>query len=171
MGRSRMAGFAPDLVGRARRTEPIHEVDKKRGLRSILFACNMNAVRSPMAAAIARHLADDDVRVESAGVKAGEVNGFAIAALAERDIDISAHEPKTFADLEETDFDLIVTMTPEAQHNAMELTRAHAAIVEFWPTIDPTVAEGRGSREQVMDVYRELRDQLWARIEDRLKDG
>lgn len=165
-----MAGFEPGLIGKARLTEPLSGTQE--GLpRRVLFACNMNAVRSPMAAAMLRKLTGGQVDVQSAGVHAGQLNGFAVAVMAEKGVDISAHEPQTFGDLEEDDFDLIITMTPEAHHNALELTRNNPkAIVEFWPTTDPTVAEGRGSREQVLEVYRALRDELWARIKQRLQD-
>jgi protein-tyrosine-phosphatase len=83
-------------------------------------------------------------------------------------IDIKAHRPLTFEeldDLEGLNFDLIVTLSPEAHHKALELTRTLAADVEYWPTADPTAVEG--SREQRMSAYREVRDQLLARIRAR----
>ena len=136
---------------------------------SLLFACNLNAVRSPMAEAIAKHLAGDRVYVDSVGVRAGELDGFAIAVMAEIDIDLSRHNPKSFDDLEDSSFDLIVSLTPEAQHKAVEMTRTMACEVEYWPTFDPTITQG--SRERILDSYREVRDGLLQRIRARLLDA
>ena len=135
---------------------------------AVLFACGMNCVRSPMAAALYRHLYGKSSYVASAGVKKGELDPFAVAAMDEMGLDISRHRPMTFAELDEWEglnFDLIVTLSPEAHHKALELTRTLAAEVEYWPTPDPTVAEG--SREQRLDAYRTVRDQLLARIKQR----
>ncbi|ADZ71524.1 low molecular weight phosphatase family protein [Polymorphum gilvum] len=133
---------------------------------AVLFACGMNAVRSPMAAAITRHLFANRIYVRSAGVRQGERDPFVDAVMAEIGMDTSAHQPKTFEDLDESGFDLIITLAPEAHHRALELTRTEAVEVEYWPTIDPTVATG--SREQILNAYRQVRDQLMARIKKRL---
>ena len=134
--------------------------------RAVLFACGQNSVRSPMAAALARQAFGNAFVVASAGVRKGELDGFAIAAMIEIGIDIASHEPMTFEELEDLedglDFDLIVTLAPEAHHKALELTHRIPAAVEYWPTPDPTVIEGH--REQRLDAYREMRDQLMARI-------
>jgi protein-tyrosine-phosphatase len=133
--------------------------------QSVLFACGLNAVRSPMAANLFRHLIGPAVYVASAGVRKGELDPFAVAVMEEIGIDIGKHRPVTFEELEDWEglnFDLIVTLAPEAHHKALELTRTLAAEVEYWPTSDPTVAEG--SREQRLEVYREVRDQLMNRI-------
>ncbi|AXS39692.1 low molecular weight phosphatase family protein [Breoghania sp. L-A4] len=132
----------------------------------MLFVCGMNAVRSPMAATIARHLFPRQIYVESAGVRKGERDPFVAAAIEEIGLDISAHEPHTLKELEDTNFDLVITLAPEAHHMALELTRTQALDVEYWPTPDPTLATG--SREQIMDAYRAVRDQLMARIKQRL---
>ena len=105
---------------------------------AVLFACTMNAVRSPMAAAILRHLVGRRVYVESAGVRAGGPDAFAVAVMDEIGIDISQHTPRTLRDLHDTSFDLIVTLSPEAHHQALELTRTMAVDVEYWPTFDAT---------------------------------
>jgi protein-tyrosine-phosphatase len=106
--------------------------------------------------------------VASAGVRKGELDVFAAAVMDESGIDIKAHRPMTFEeldDLEGLNFDLIVTLSPEAHHKALELTRTLAADVEYWPTADPTAIEG--SREQRMNAYRDVRDQLLQRIRTR----
>jgi protein-tyrosine-phosphatase len=128
----------------------------------------MNAVRSPMAAALFQQLFGKTVYVGSAGVRKGEPNPFAATVMAEIGIDIARHKPVTFEELDELEglnFDLIVTLSPPAHHKALELTRTIATEVEYWPTVDPTAAEG--NREQRLAAYREVRDQLMARIRER----
>lgn len=134
---------------------------------SVLFACTMNAVRSPMAAAILRHLAGHRLYVESAGVREGEADPFVRAVMDEIGIDLSSHTPRTLADLHDTSFDLIVTLSPEAHHQALELTRTMAVEVEYWPTFDATLMVGFGNREQTLESYRAVRDRLFQRIKAR----
>jgi protein-tyrosine-phosphatase len=136
--------------------------------QAVLFACGMNSVRSPMAAALLKQMLGTSLYVGSAGVRKGERDAFAAAAMEEVGIDIGAHRPLTFEeldDLEGLNFDLIVTLSPEAHHKALELTRTLAADVEYWPTADPTAVEG--SREQRLNAYRDVRDQLLRRIRER----
>ena len=128
----------------------------------------MNAVRSPMAAGLLRQMFGTNVYVGSAGVQKGDLDPFAVAAMEEVGIDISRHKPITFEeldDLEGLNFDLIVTLSPPAHHRALELTRTVPAEVEYWPMVDPTGVEG--NREQRLQAYREVRDQLTARIRER----
>jgi protein-tyrosine-phosphatase len=137
-------------------------------LQAVLFACGLNSVRSPMAAALFRHMFGRTTYVGSAGVRRGELDPFAVAAMDEIGLDIAKHRPMTFEELEDWEglnFDLIVTLAPEAHHKAIELTRTVAAEVEYWPTPDPTIQEG--NREQRLDAYRAVRDQLLRRIKDR----
>ena len=142
--------------------------DRHRDLPgAVLFVCTMNSVRSPMAAAILRHLAGSRIYVESAGVKAGGHDPFATAVMDEIGIDIAGHRPGTLAELHDTSFDLIVTLSPEAHHQALELTRTMAVDVEYWPTFDATMMIGHASREHVLDAYRGVRDQLFRRIKRR----
>ncbi|MEN3977120.1 arsenate reductase ArsC [Emcibacter sp. SYSU 3D8] len=136
---------------------------------SVLFACNLNAVRSPMALGLARYLFGKKIFFDSAGVRAGEMDPFVIAVMDEIGIDLEKHKPKSFDDLEDSSFDLVITLTPEAQHNAMELTRTMACDVEYWPTMDPTLMSG--SREQILDAYRDVRDTLMQRIKERFSTG
>jgi protein-tyrosine-phosphatase len=118
-----------------------------------------------MAEAILKHLLGHRIYVDSAGVRAREVDGFAIAAMQEIGIDIDRHRSKTFDDLEDTSFDLVITLSPEAQHSAVEMTRTMACEVEFWNTLDPSIVDG--TREMRMDAYRQVRDQLLERIKAR----
>jgi protein-tyrosine-phosphatase len=135
---------------------------------AVLFACGLNSVRSPMAAGLFSQMFGRTVYVGSAGVRKGELDPFAVAVMAEIGVDISRHKPHTFEeldDLEGLNFDLIVSLSPEAHHRSLELTRTNAVDVEYWPTVDPTDTEG--SREQRLDAYREVRDQLMTRIRER----
>lgn len=132
---------------------------------SVLFACSMNAVRSPMAAALARYMFPGRIYFASAGVRPGELDSFAVAVMDEIGIDISKHQPTSIEELHDTSFDLIITLAPEAHHQALELTRTMAVEVEYWPTYDPTLTSG--SREQQLDAYRMVRDQLMAQIKKR----
>jgi protein-tyrosine-phosphatase len=136
---------------------------------SVLFACTMNSVRSPIAAAIFRHLLGRRAYVESAGVRAGEADPFVTAVMNEIGIDVSRHRPQTIAELNDTSFDLIVTLSPEAHHQALELTRTMAVDVEYWPTFDASLMIGSGNREQVLQAYRQVRDHLFRRIKSRFR--
>lgn len=140
-----------------------------RGPGSVLFACTQNAIRSPMAEAIAKQLFGHRIYVDSVGVWAEEIDGFAVAVMDEIGIDISGHKPKSFDDLEDSSFDLIISLSPEAQHRAVEMTRTMACDVEFWPTLDPSIIDG--SRETMLDAYRQVRDALMERIKQRFDTG
>ena len=132
---------------------------------AVLFSCTRNAVRSPMAEGLLKYLLGHRVYVDSVGVRPLEIDPFVVEVMDEIGIDLSKHRPKTFEDLEDTSYDLIISLSPEAQHSAVELTRTMACEVEFWNTFDPTLVEG--SREQRLEAFRHVRDQLKRRIEQR----
>ena len=132
---------------------------------SVLFACSHNSVRSPMAEALAKRLYGHRVYIDSVGVRASEVDGFAVAALDEIDIDVHRHHAKTFDDVDAASFELIVTLSPEAHHSALEFTRGTATEVEYWPMPDPSAVEG--SRETRLDAYRHTREQVLTRLKAR----
>ena len=149
---------------------------------AVLFACNFNRVRSPMAEALLRLLVGTQVFVDSCGLQRASASSeaetgeaevsdawaadpFAQAVIAELGGDLSQHRPKTFDDLEDNSFDLVISLTPQAQHRAVELARARAADIEYWPTPDPTLTEG--SREARLAAYRQVRDALAQRIAER----
>jgi protein-tyrosine-phosphatase len=125
-----------------------------------------------MAAGIFQQLFGKSIYVASAGVQKGQLDPFAVAAMEEIGVDISRHKPMDFEELEDLEgfnFDLIVSLSPPAHHKALEMTRTVAADVEYWPTVDPTGIEG--SREQRLDAYRAVRDELMARIQKRFGRG
>jgi protein-tyrosine-phosphatase len=141
---------------------------RARNPQSVLFACGLNSVRSPMAACLLQQMFPQTMYVRSAGARKGELDPFAVAIMAELGQDMSGHKPMTFEELDDWEglnFDLIITLSPEAHHRALELTRTLAADVEYWPTVDPTGAEG--NREQKLAAYREVLDQLLLRIRKR----
>jgi protein-tyrosine-phosphatase len=133
---------------------------------SILFACSMNAVRSPMAEGLARAILGQRIYVDSAGLATEALDPFAVAALAEMGIDIRDHNTQGFDDIAVDEFDLIVALSPEALERAKELTRHSSVALEYWPTDDPTLDQG-GSRESRMQGYRDVRDGIARRIRER----
>ena len=132
---------------------------------SVLFCCTLNAIRSPMAEGILKYLHGRRIYVQSVGVRPSEPDPFAIRVMDEIGIDISRHLPKTFEQLEDDFFDLVISLSPEAQHHAVELTRNSATDLEFWPTPDPSWTTG--SHAQTLDAYRTVRDTLMRRISQR----
>ncbi|MDP6475233.1 MAG: low molecular weight phosphatase family protein [Alphaproteobacteria bacterium] len=132
---------------------------------SVLFACTWNSVRSPMAEGIMKNLVGTRMFVDSVGVRKGQPDGFTIAVLDEIGVDLNNHRPKTFEELEDESFDLVISLSPEAQHKAVEMTRTSHCEVEFWHTMDPSIVEG--SRETRLHAYRDMRDQLHERLRQR----
>jgi protein-tyrosine-phosphatase len=129
---------------------------------SVLFACSQNAIRSPMAENILRFLHGRRIFVQSAGVRASEIDPFAIEAMDEIGIDIARHRSRSIDQLDDDYFDLVISLSPEAQHRAVELTRTSSCQIEFWPVPDPSLVDG--SREVQLDAYRALRDDLLTRL-------
>jgi protein-tyrosine-phosphatase len=149
-----------------------------RSPAAVLFACNFNRVRSPMAEALLKRLAGDRIFVDSCGLKrpaesfaelaeALEVDPLAAQVMAEVGCDLRDYRVKTFDELEDDSFDLVISLTPEAQHRAVEMARGRAAVIEYWPIQDPTLAEG--SRAARLDAYRLVRDSLARRIAERFR--
>ncbi|MBV7396630.1 low molecular weight phosphatase family protein [Mameliella sediminis] len=138
--------------------------------QSILFACDHNAVRSPMAEGVMKKLYGTETYVQSVGVVNDlEIDGFAIAACREIGVELERHRSRSFEEMEQmgemlSGFDLIVTLSPASQRRALELTRYYHLTVDYWPVMDPT---GIGeTREQKLNAYRQTRDQLVKRLRD-----
>src|SRR4029453_4421319 len=138
---------------------------------AVLFCCNFNRVRSPMAEALLKQHIGDRIFVDSCGLKRHptdpdeeemDVDPLAAEVMSQLGVDLTRHRSKTFGDLEDDSFDLVIPLTPEGQHRAVELARGRAAEIEYWPTQDPTLIEG--SREHRLEAYRQVRDGLAARI-------
>ncbi|WP_305970901.1 MULTISPECIES: low molecular weight phosphatase family protein [unclassified Mameliella] len=138
--------------------------------QSILFACDHNAVRSPMAEGIMKKLYGTETYVQSVGVVNDlEIDGFAISVCSEIGVELERHRSRSFEEMEQmgemlSGFDLIVTLSPASQRRALDLTRYYHLTVEYWPIMDPT---GIGeTREQKLNAYRQTRDQLVKRLGD-----
>ncbi len=138
---------------------------------SVLFCCDYNAVRSPMAEGIMKKLYGDRVYVQSAGVRHDlEIDGFSIAVCKEIDVELSRHRVRTMDEMHDwgddlSSFELVVALSPAAQRRAIESTVYFALDVEYWPVLDPT---GMGeSREEQLVFYRQSRDQIYSRIIER----
>ena len=132
---------------------------------AVLFVCTQNVIRSVMAEAIMKHFYGRKVYVQSCGVKPGQRDPFVTAAMDEMGIDLGKHRPRSFADIEDSSFDLVISLSPEAHHRALEMTRTMAIDAEYWPTMDPSIAAG--SREHILDSYRNVRDLLVRKIRAR----
>jgi protein-tyrosine-phosphatase len=132
---------------------------------SVLFACSHNAIRSPMAEALAKRLYGHTAYLDSVGIAPDALDNFAVAVLDEIGIDLHAHHGKSFDDVDPSSFDLIVTLSPEAHHCALEFTRSTSTDVEYWPIPDPSAVEG--ARETRLDAYRRTRDLILARLKGR----
>jgi protein-tyrosine-phosphatase len=149
------------------------EQPRARPLGAVLFACNLNRVRSPMAEGLMKRLFGSRIEVDSCGLGPHLARGddhdlpdpFVMAVMDEIGVDLAGHRPKSFEDLEDRSFDAVISLTPEAHHRAGELARRRAVAIEYWPTLDPTLT--MGSRSVVLDAYREVRDALEARMRAR----
>jgi protein-tyrosine-phosphatase len=142
---------------------------------SILFCCDHNAVRSPMAEGLMKRLYGQKAYVQSAGVRNDmEIDGFSIAVCQELGIELSRHRSRSFTEMQQWgddlgQFDLIVALSPASQRMALELTRYYHLNVEYWPIIDPTgLGEGR---EAKLSAYRQARDQIRDRMLARFGAG
>jgi len=145
-----------------------------RGLPgAVLFSCNFNRVRSPIAEGLMKLYFGNRVYVDSCGLHTGArrdtlppgPDPFAVAVMDELGVDLAPHQPKNFDDLEDTSFDVVISLSPEAHHRAGELARRRAIEVEYWPTLDPTLVTGQ--REQMLSAYRDVRDALEKRVRAR----
>jgi protein-tyrosine-phosphatase len=135
---------------------------------AVLFACNLNRIRSPMAEGLMRRRFGARTYVDSCGLRVGDDDGvdpFTLAVMDEIGVDLSAHRGKTFEDVEAHAFDVVISLSPEAHHRAVELGRGRAVEIEYWPTPDPTLATG--GRDAILNAYRAVRASLEDRIADR----
>ena len=137
-------------------------------ITSVLFACTFNAVRSPMAEALLKRHLGRRLYVDSVGVREGEPDPFMVTVMAELGVDLARHRAKIFDELDDNSFDLVISLSPEAHHRAVEMVRTMACDVEYWQTFDPALVEG--SQDTKLDGYRQVRDGLAERIRRRFPD-
>jgi uncharacterized protein (UPF0262 family)/protein-tyrosine-phosphatase len=141
--------------------------ERESDLPSVLFVCSMNSVRSPIAAALARKFFAGRIIARSAGVQSGKADGFVHEVMEEIGIDMSVHTPHILDELVASRFDLVVTLSADAEA-AVEARNLDLGTRESWTVVDPTTTEG--NREAVLSAYRTLRDQLQARVRERLAE-
>ena len=134
-----------------------------RDISSVLFACNINAVRSAMAEAIIKSRFPGKIFTDSCGVTPGQQDGFAVAVMAEIDVDLSQHAPKGFDDLDCDFYDVIISFSPEAHARAQGLTRNVDCDALYWPV--DNLAGLQGSREERLRAYRSVRDDIIAKLD------
>ncbi len=132
---------------------------------AILFACTMNEVRSPMAAGLMRHMAGRPVHIDSAGVKAGAIDSLAVEVMQEIGIALAEHQPRSFEELDNGFYDLVIALSPQAHARALEASGT--AQVEYWPIQDPTTVDG--NREQRLAAYRAARDEILKKLKTRFQ--
>lgn len=130
--------------------------------KSVLFVCNMNQIRSPMAEFLTRDLFGSSVYAQSAGLYRGDEDGFMQAVMKERGIDVSGHVPQTLDELEDHYVDLVITLSSQADDGTTDFFKDEATEIEFWDIENPSIAVGR--REEVLDAYRRTREDLETRI-------
>ncbi|MGO1161176.1 low molecular weight phosphatase family protein [Brucella pseudogrignonensis] len=147
-------------------TAPSEEVKAAKRPTSVLFVCGKNAIRSPIAELLARKLLPSNMFIASAGVQRGERDPFVDAVLVEEGLSLDDRQPRGLEELADGYFDLIITLTPLAHHTVLEKMRGFSVDVEYWPTPDPTLVTG--SREQIMNAYRDVLDRLKRQITQRL---
>ena len=144
---------------------PAEESEAAKRPTSVLFVCGKNSIRSPIAELLARKLLPPNMYIASAGVQRGERDPFVDAVLNEEGLSLDARQPRGLEELADGYFDLIITLTPLAHHTVLERMRGFSVDVEYWPTPDPTLMTG--SREQIMNAYRDVRDRLKRQITKR----
>ena len=133
---------------------------------AVLFACTMNSIRSPIAEGILKFLHGHEIYVDSVGVYTSQVDEFAVSVMDEIGIDLSQHKGKKFDDLEDNFYDIVISLSPEAQHRAVELTRLMSVELEFWNIFDPSIIDS-DRRELRLEAYRQVRNQLMDMIKKR----
>lgn len=144
-------------------------MSEDRAIASVLYICDKNAVRSPMAQAITKAFAGKSLYVDSVGLEAGEIDHFVLAVLQEWDLSLERHSSKTLKEVNCASFDLVVALTLAAHRNAHPLVSGHACSLVYWPVPDPTLITGH--RNMRLQAYRELRDDLYARVRATLTQG
>jgi protein-tyrosine-phosphatase len=141
---------------------------KRKDLNSILFVCNINSIRSPMAESILKVWFDKKIFIDSCGIRKGKIDHMAIEVMAEDNFDLSNHNSKLFSSLQDTSFDLIITFTKEAFVEVTSLTKTQDCEIEYLKILD--ASQTTGNRQQRLDSYRQVRDLLKEKLNKRFKD-
>ncbi len=133
---------------------------------AILFVCNINSIRSPMAEAIVKEWFDRKIFIDSCGLRHGEIDYLAVEVMAEKKLNIANHKSKLFSELDNTFFDLIITFTKRAYEYVVSSTKTQSCVIEYFDVPDASLI--KGNRQQRLDGYREVRDILTKKLHKRL---
>ena len=141
---------------------------KIKSLNSVLFVCNINSIRSPMAEAILKAWFDKKIFVDSCGIREGRLDYMAVEVMAEDDFDLSNHSSKLFSSLQDTSFDLIIAFTKEALDEVKSLTKTKDYKIEYLEIFD--ASQTTGNRQQRLESYRQVRELLKEKLKIRFSD-
>ena len=141
---------------------------KIKSLNSVLFVCNINSIRSPMAEAILKVWFDKKILVDSCGIREGRLDYMTVEVMAEDDYDLSNHNSKLFSSLQDTSFDLIIAFTKEAFDQVKSLTKTKDCKIEYLEIFD--ASQTTGNRQQRLESYRQVRELLKEKLKKRFSD-
>ena len=162
------AASAGEASTEAQKPDTKPDITPAQNVSSILFACNINAVRSAMAEAMVKSRFPGRIFTDSCGVAPGQPDGFAIAVMAEIELDLTSHQPKGFNDLDCDFYDVIISFSPEAHARAQDITRNINCATIYWPV--DNLAGLQGSREERLRAYRAVRDDIAGKLATYLPD-
>jgi len=141
---------------------------KIKSLNSVLFVCNINSIRSPMAEAILKVWFDKKILVDSCGIREGRLDYMTVEVMAEDDYDLSNHNSKLFSSLQDTSFDLIIAFTKEAFDEVKSFIKTKDSKIEYLEIFD--ASQTTGNRQQRLESYRQVRDLLKEKLKERFSD-
>jgi arsenate reductase len=129
--------------------------------QNILFLCTGNACRSQMAEALCRELKGDNFNVYSAGIEQHGLNLRAVTVIAELGLDMSLHYSKTLSDLEDVEFDRVVTVCANAEQRCPSFL-GKAIVTHTGFDDPPKLAENARTEDEALDHFRRVRDEIRA---------
>lgn len=136
---------------------------------SILFVCQLNSVRSPMAEGLMRKHYTDIADIRSCGLAEGDLDDFMVTVMKEKGVDMSDHKALSLGELQDESFDVVIAFTYDAYQAAVAVFEDTNSQVELWALPDP----GQGSLDvrALLNNYRALRDNIEARLLRKFKDS
>ena len=147
---------------------------KNKVIQSVLFCCNYNSVRSPMAEGIFKKLIDQRIFVQSAGVfDTLEIDGFTVKVCDEINVKLSKHRVRSLKEMEKEGgftggFDLVVALTKESLEEVRKYSRYSSVMIEDWIVEEPVKDEN--DINQTIGSYRNTRDIILKKINERFRD-
>jgi arsenate reductase len=129
----------------------------------ILFLCTGNSCRSQMAEGFCRHLKGELIEVRSAGIETHGLNPLAVQVMKEVGIDISHHKSKTVEELDDMEFDYVITVCDHASESC-PVFPAKTRVIHQGFEDPPQLAKQAKTKEEVLDSYRRVRDEIKAYV-------